>query len=139
MQSRTLPSDPGGTVADPPFDEAGPLDGMVGRIDDLEEAPSVAEPESVLQVFVSGDSVSGARALGLADDLERLVLEFDGRGPSTDAKQGRQNEKRRRADEDDDIQVTVHGLALEPDAKAELLRRIRALVQERPTADDAER
>ena len=63
----------GGPVADSPFDEAVPLDGMVGSLSDPEEAPPMWKPEGFLRVSVSGDAVSGSHAMGLAEDLELLV------------------------------------------------------------------
>ena len=61
-------------MSDSLFDEAMPLDGMVGSFEDLEEAPPI--PKGVLQVFVSGEAVSGSRTLGLTRDLEELIHTF---------------------------------------------------------------
>jgi hypothetical protein len=116
----------GGHMADSPFDEATPLDGMVGSFEDLQEAPPIAT--GVLQVFVSGGAVSGSRAIGLAEDLERLVHAFLERPASIGAEKSRVPEKPP-AGEDEEIAIAFHGLELEPDAEAELHRLMRARIQ----------
>jgi hypothetical protein len=117
----------GGLVADSLFDEAVPLDGIVGRVDDLVEAPPIGA--GVLQVFVSGGAASGSRAVGLAKDLEQLVHEFVRRPDSIDAERTRVP-KTPNAGEDEKIQIALHGLALEPDAESELHHLIRGRVLE---------
>jgi hypothetical protein len=115
-------------VADSSFDEAVPVDGMVGRLDDLVEAPQSERPEGALQVFVSGDAVAGSRAVGLAKDLEQLIYAFVQRPASIDAERARAPQTPS-SSEDEGIEIALHGLALEPDAEAELHRLIRARVQ----------
>jgi hypothetical protein len=115
-------------VADSLFDEAVPLDGIVGRVDDLvEEAP--LSGAGVLQVFVSGGGVSGSRAMGLAKDLEHLVHEFVLRPGSIGAERTRVPETPG-SGEDEEPDIALHGLALEPGAEAELNRLIRGRIRE---------
>lgn len=114
-------------MADSPFDEATPLDGMVGSFEDLQEAPPIAT--GVLQVFVSGEAVSGSRAMGFAKELEQLVHEFVRRPDSIGAERTRVPETPS-AGEDEEIQIALHGLALEPDAESELHHLIRGRVLE---------
>jgi hypothetical protein len=114
-------------VADSPFDEAIPLDGMVGSLEDLTEAPRTAS--GVLQVFVSGDAASGSRAMGLTKDLERLIHAFVRRPASSGAEKTRVREAPG-AREEEEIDIALHGLELEPDAEAELRDLIRGRVRE---------
>lgn len=114
-------------MTDSPFDEALPLDGMVGSFEDLEEVPPI--PKGVLQVFVSGEGVSGSRAMGLTRDLEELIHSFVRRPASIGAERTRVPETRR-AGGDEEIGIALHGLDLEPDAEAELHDLIRGRVRE---------
>jgi hypothetical protein len=114
-------------MSDSPFDEALPLDVMVGSFEDLEEAPPI--PKGVLQVFVSGEAVSGSRTLGLTRDLEELIHAFVRRPASIGAEKTRVPETPR-AGGDEEIGIALHGLELEPDAEAELHDLIRGRVRE---------
>ena len=107
---------------DSPFDEATPLDGMVGRLEDLAEAPPT--PKGVLQVFVSGEAVSGSRAMGLTRDLEELIHAFVRRPASNGAEKARVREPPRPG-EDEEIRIALRGLELDADAEAELRDLIR--------------
>ena len=113
-------------MTDSPFDEAMPLDGMVGSFEDLVEAPPI--PKGVLQVFVSGEAVSGSRAMELTRDLEELIHAFVRRRDSTGVEKTRVPETPRAGS--DEIGIALHGLELEPDAEAELHDLIRGRVRE---------
>jgi hypothetical protein len=122
-------------VTDSPFDEAMPLDAMVGSFEDLEEAPPI--PKGVLQVFVSGEALSGRRAMGLTRDLEEIIHAFVRRPDSTGAEKTRVPETPR-AGRNEEIGIALHGLELEPNAEAELHDLIRGRVREH-LADSEER
>jgi hypothetical protein len=115
-------------MSDSPFDEAGPLDGVVGSLEDVKEAPPIGK--GVLQVFVSGEAVPGSRAMGLTTDLELLVHEFVDQRPGSIRPEKTRVPETPRAGEDEDIGIVLHGLELEPDAEAELRRLLRARVRE---------
>jgi len=112
-------------VSDSPFDEAVPLDGTVGNVEDLVEVPPIGE--GVLQVFVSGDAVSGSGAVGLARDLEQLVHEFVRRSGSMRA-EGTRVPETTRSGEDEELDIALRGLGLDSDAEAELHRLIRGRI-----------
>lgn len=112
-------------MADSLFGKGLPLDGMVGNVDDLVEAPPIGE--GVLQVFVSGDGVSGSDAVGLARDLEQLVQEFVRRPGSIGAERTRVPETPS-SGEDEDLDIALHGLGLDPDAETELHHLIRGRI-----------
>src|SRR5262245_59293141 len=103
-----------------------PLDGMVGSFEDLEEAPPI--PKGVLQVFVSGEAVSGSRTLALTRDLEELIHSFVRRPASIGAEKTRVPETPRAGG--DEIGIALPGLELEPAAEAELHDLIRGRVRE---------
>ena len=123
-------------MADSPFDEAMPLDGMVGSFEDLTEAPPIAS--GVLQVFVSGEAASGSRAMGLTRDLEELIHAFVRRPASIGAEKTRVPETPS-SGEDEEIGIALHGLELEPDAEAELRHLIRGRVREHLAGGEAGR
>ena len=110
---------------DSPFDEALPLDGVVGNLEDLVEVPPIGE--GVLEVFVSGDAVSGSGAVGLARDLEQLVHEFVRRSGSIRA-EGTRVPETPRSGEDEELDIALHGLGLDPDAETELHHLIRGRI-----------
>jgi hypothetical protein len=121
-------------VADSPFDQAIPLDGMVGSLEDLRETPP--NPKGVLQVFVSGEAVSGSRAMGVAKDLERLVHAFVQRQASTGTEKIRVPETPS-SGEEAEIEIALHGLVLEPDVEDELRHLIRGRVREHLAGGEA--
>ena len=120
-------------MADSPSDEAVPLDATVGSFDQLEQAtPFASAADAPFRVSVTGDAVLDAAARGWAEDVGLLVQGFVRRRASADRVRARPDatgEDRGRAE--DDIQVSLHGLQLDPEAEDELHRMIRDLVRDR--------
>jgi hypothetical protein len=116
-------------VAGTPFDEAGPLDGVVGRFGSADDSPSIAQPERVLVVSVAG-AISGRDATALAADVELLLHELSERRPDGSAEGDRTTEIPA-ISADEDIAVALHGLTLDPDLEAELHHAILAQVRGR--------
>jgi hypothetical protein len=114
-------------VPDFPSDEAIPLDGTVGRLDDLEAPPPFSSPEqSPLRVFVSGEATAHPGVMGLAEDIGLLIQEFlDAR--ESGAEQGAPPESEPRGD----VGIALHGLNLDRDEEAHLHRLIHKLIEER--------
>ena len=115
-----------------PSDEAIPLDGTVGALGDEVEAVPFGGAEVELRVHIAGEAVTDPTAMGLADDLGLLVEAFMRRRPDL-------QEQARSAppEPDDEIQVALHGLGLEPDAEQDLQRRVQQLVRNRLAQKEA--
>jgi hypothetical protein len=114
-------------VPDFPSDADIPLDGTVGSLEPLEEPVLIAGQERVLRVFVSGDEVNDARAVGLAEDLRLLVQRFingvtmERERPSATPPSARHG----------DVKIYLHGLRLDPAEEAELRHLMWKLVRDR--------
>src|SRR5262245_42107136 len=100
---------------------------MVGSFEDLEEAPPI--PKGVLQVFVSGEGVSGSRASGVDRSLGGVLYSFRP-APAVVGGEETSVAETRRAGGDEEIGIALHGLDLEPDAEAELHDLIRGRIRE---------
>jgi hypothetical protein len=97
-------------VADSPADGAIPLDATVGSLDQLEVAAPFASAADVpVGVSITGDAVSDAAAMGLAEDLSLLVQGFM-RRPASAARERSRTEAQRVSGHDVDIQIALHGL-----------------------------
>jgi hypothetical protein len=72
--------------------------------------------------------------MGLAEDLTLLVQAFI-RRPASEV----QSRQPAPPDRDDDIQIALHGLDLDPHAEAELHGHIRKLVRDRLAPKEAEK
>ena len=127
-------------MADPPSDEAVPLDATVGSFDQLEHAtPFASAADAPVRVSITGDTVPDAAAMGLAEDLGLIIQGFARRRASAAQGRPRPDESRDPGRAEDDIQVSLHGLELDPEAEDELHRLIREFVRDRFTrAETAE-
>jgi hypothetical protein len=118
-------------VTSNPFDETLALDGVVGPLDCLEETSPFARPDDVpIRISVAGDGPSGPNAMGLAEDLALLAREFVQRRAPSGEQRSRAAEPAP-ADTDGEVEIALHGVELDPEAKKELHRLIRELVRER--------
>ncbi len=123
-------------MADSPSDEAMPLDGTVGSLDHLEEAAPFASAADVpVRISLTGDGVSDAAAMGLAEDLGLLVQGFMQRRAS--ARETVRTQAPRVSGADDEIAIALHGLQLDQEAEDELHQTIRALVRDRVARAEA--
>jgi hypothetical protein len=108
-----------------------PLDGTVGGLAGCEEGPPF-RPRAGFPVLVSVGGAAGAdpRSDGLAEDIRLLVQAF-----VLDSESVRRSEACQKTVEDcdlpGDIEIALHGLPLEPDAKVELQQQIEGLVRQR--------
>lgn len=117
-------------MADSPSDGAIPLDATVGSFHQLEEAAPFASAADVpVRISLTGDGVSGTAAMGLAEDLSLVVQGFMQRRAS--ARETARTKAPRVSGPDEDIQIALHGLQLEPEAEDELHQAIRELVRDR--------
>jgi hypothetical protein len=113
------------------FDEALGLDAIVGSFDDVPKEPPMAEHH--VAVFVDG--VSGADAMGLAEDA-RLLIEAFVRDP---ASFDRETPPASTPDPDGDLEIALHGLKLGPEDERVLHGLIRDLVAVRRAPQRTER
>jgi hypothetical protein len=90
------------------FDEALGLDAIVGSPDGIEQEPPLDEHH--IAVFVHG--VSGADAMGLADDAKLLIEAFV-RDPTSFDRETRT--AARPPDPEGGLEIALHGLSLGPE------------------------
>lgn len=114
------------------FDEALGLDAIVGSFYDVRQEPPIAEHH--VAVFVDG--VSGADAMGLADDA-RLLIEAFVRDPASFDRETPPAAPT--PDPDGDLEIALHGLNLGPEDERVLHGLIRDLVRERQAPQRTER
>jgi hypothetical protein len=115
-------------MGDTPFDEVGPLDGMVGHFASAGVGLPPARPGRVLAVSIAGE-ISSPDAATLAADVEELIHGFveqraDSAGPTPERTIDTPT-----ISTSDDIAVALHGLALDSELEAELHHTIRAHVR----------
>ena len=110
-------------------DEAMPLDAIVGGFEDMRKAQIAKDPE-VLRLTVFVDAVSGADAMGLADDV-RLLLDAFVRDPASVERERSAAAPAADADPDRNVEIALHGLNFGPEDERVLHRLIRGLVAER--------
>lgn len=103
------------------FDEALGLDAIVGSPDGMDEDPPLDEHH--IAVFVDG--VSGADAMGLADDAKLLIEAFV-RDPSAFDRET--PPAGRTPDPDGDLEIALHGLDLGPEDERVLRSLLHDLV-----------
>jgi hypothetical protein len=127
-----------GLVPDSESDGPLPLDATVGSLDHAEAAVPFASAADVpVRISVTGDGVSDATAMGLAQDLSLLIQGLM-RSPSAGRKRTR-SEALHVSDSDADVQIALHGLQLDPEAEDEVHQLVRELVRDRvPPAETAE-
>ena len=114
------------------FDEALGLDAIVGGFYDPRKEPQIAEHH--IAVFVDG--MSGADAMGLADDA-RLLIEAFVRDPASFDRE--MPPAAPTPDPDGDLEIALHGLNLGPEDERVLHGLIRDLVAERRAPQRTER
>jgi hypothetical protein len=116
-------------VTDFPFDDAFPLNGMVGSISRLQQNIVPAKPgDYQTTIFVSGDGASDARMMGLDQDLRLLVQSFI-RGSHSSARSAAPATSALHPH--GDIEIALHGLNLAPEQEEKLRHLIRELVGRR--------
>jgi hypothetical protein len=110
------------------YDETVPLDGRVGSLEPVEKPAAIAAPQkSAVRVFVTGDEVTRARAMGLAEDLTLLVEAYLNR-PADEREKAPATPP---SPQHRDLEIALHGLQLDPGEEAGLRHLMWQLVQDR--------
>jgi hypothetical protein len=130
--------DPARVTPEFSFDEAMPLDAIVGGLETTRKAVPIPEDPQVLRVEVFVQGVSDADAMGLADDVRLLVDAFV-RDPRSVERERSSAAQGREADPGEDVQIALHGLNLTPEEERALHRFIRGVVAERRASRGPER
>jgi hypothetical protein len=112
------------------------LDAIVGGFNDPREEPPIAEDPAVHHVAVFVDGVSGADAMGLADDARLLIEAFVRDPASFDPDTPRAAAT---PDPDGHLDIALHGLNLGPEDERVLCRLIRDLVAHRRAPQRSEK
>jgi hypothetical protein len=119
--------------------EKAPLDGTVGSLAGCEGGPLVRTAAGLtVLVSVGGAAEVDSRYDGLAEDIRLLVQAFLLDSGSVRSSQACQ-EMGESFDVPGDIEIALHGLPLEPDAKGELQQRIEGLVRRRSVRAEEKR
>lgn len=119
-------------------DEAVPLDATVGGFEGVRKEDALAEDPAALHVAVSGDGVSDADTMGLADDVSALIQAFV-RDRAPIDREAPPDAPTPDSDPDQKLHIALHGLNLSREDERAVHRLIRDLVRERRAPGGTER